>query len=415
MFIRDNDFYSLVYNVIKLEFICNDKSEVLTYVLDDETCILEINNLIKEEVESLTNSINNIEFLDKLKLILNKKDTNGISEHYVSEDIFRCLVMCSDPDKVKETMISKLNSLNEKLDENINNLKSEIEKCETIFKGIRNFNDDIEEYKKDFYKRLVTLVLSGGLYLGVYVGLGNLYKHFGTKYYTTVTTYSSEELVPSVQNDYMKKIKNGFNVTLEINDKIDSTRFGPKQLVDYTYDVTDYVDEDFDYNNLLDVDKLGVEYSNRNVKENLGWVNGNVEDKSTFKYIVTSQDLSENGLDKESYDKIMFCTVLALFISYLVGNIGEVYYIFGDVKSSIKRKKDIKSHMLELKISFDKLYKLFDSNEEVRREFMSILDSKKELLEESSEILKINFDNLYSEDNTLRLKFKEIKDNLENK
>lgn len=139
-----NLFVDLIYDIIKLECIYIGKSNVLFYILKEDIFVIDVNKKIIDEVLMLKNSVNEVVGLDNLKTIMYEKSKAGIETHYVSLEVFKALVICTDYDKTKEQFLSMASLIKEKTNYLINGLNEKI-----ILKSEYEF--DLDLFKKKSY------------------------------------------------------------------------------------------------------------------------------------------------------------------------------------------------------------------------------------------------------------------------
>ena len=388
--IRDM-LFKCVYNIIKLEFIYNDKSKVLDYILSDKEYITIINRLIIDEVNTIFDSINKLFGIDKLQMAFYRN--KELDTSYVNEDIFRILVMCTNTNEVRNNVLFSLNAILDKIQDNNNLVRKKY-----------NFisNSDLAGIK-NLKKRLIALVLSatigGGFscYLFKEISKDVALRNYNTQIHTVTEMFGMVEN-PS---EYMERLEKEHQVILEISNVLKDNG----KIYSETYDVTGYVDEDMlsTICPKFDVLEYGLEPISSKKIGSLSKSNINENDyQPKYKYNIYDQDLSDYVYPNDSnqmWGYFVFMEICTLAAVYLFNKCYDNDKLPKELFLYIKRFKEIKNN----KNSLNECLDFLDQNEELKSLFIKIYKEKKDLLDDFPEVKNL-FDKLVSDSEDLKLK-----------
>ena len=136
-----SSIYSISYEYIKLEFVYKERSELLYFLKSDEYDRTFINDFIKNDLETLSSSVNYVVGYEELKETLEKyKD-----EDYVCEEIFLLLSICYYSNEHKKIFNRQMLQILIKLKEVLN----------YPFENSEYFRDNYYSLNNNIYELLV--------------------------------------------------------------------------------------------------------------------------------------------------------------------------------------------------------------------------------------------------------------------
>lgn len=409
-----NSLISLVYNVIKLEFIYIGDSKVLDYILKENMFIREINTFIVNEIEKLKISVNEIKGLDDLENIIFEKGKKGILAHYVSKDVFKALVVCTDYNKIEEYVINVLNNFKKQsknIFDNLNQQKNEKVRIDSFTDATKS--KMISSFK-EIKRKIIAFVLTGSILgTGTYM-LKDVIRLGATNktYFTTTSTVTEEDGLLVESEEYIGKLEEQYSVKIDVSN-IFVNGFMDDKLETHTYDVTDKVPQgtkefQFDDFSYLDLrKKINIKtteiFARRLTDEE------KEEILKEYKYIIIEQDLEKMETD---FSKFGYCFLYSLvgivdiiIFSFICGVLFNIRELPDDLKTYFDSKKNIKMKKKQLIELLNKCRDYINSSEELKREFEKFCKENKLAKSFSnSEIINSDFKNI--EDLKLKLGLK---------
>ncbi len=395
------EIYKIAYNILKIEVIITDKSDIYEYVKMNETDMYVFDKYIKDEINGM--DLEDEKYKD-LKSRLYDIKRNGIKTSYFDIELIKLLIKYNNND-YKERIIKKINLLLEKINEQGVVLISKSEEVEKIFSKINKTKKDNSAKLKNAILRILSLVLGTTLFLGCGYGIVRGMKKSCTYpvYKKVVTQYS--ELTDSFDTEEDETLAYKWN---SLDDKTYVYEYSA-WYYDETDDVTVRTVTKYDLSEItldsiyeyLSYDLFKGEF----VSENIYEYEENEQEKYSEEYKVIEQieyiDLEKEEASSEwiVYTALveMFYFVITMFVYLGVTdarfNNRGFNDIFSDLKNDfIKIPKNVRTIIRERVIIKKKLKEMLDiiyADDELRREFTKLFEENKYLLNNLEELERI--------------------------
>lgn len=401
--------YEVSYKIIKKELLTSGRSDVLNEILNSDYDTLNINDIVKNEIEEVTKStIGNVNVLRYLeKIILDKKQEKSIA-HYVDKDIILALTYVSaskpDIDLIKERLHDSFKTLENSVKSTNYNLYTKPNNLYEFSNRIVNSNKRKIENLKKAKENLILSIITLSIIIG-----GSLFEfkrvNEDSKMYNVETTVYDTLKDEVIKTSTIRKLAEDTE-TLEVY-KSELDENGNLVRYHYTYDGEKIRKQlkldNYDYET---VDLTFVKPSKWEVIEN-------TQNDDTERRVLTTQTVNKEevkGFD-EDYNKStkIFYLIVLLLTTLSVSAItksGLHVMIKNLIDYLLERKKlnenieninkDIEGFMNELNNTddnlneCDNLYKIFESLTEV----VDLDTETKEILEYYKKELKNHKDRI---------------------
>ena len=380
--------YYMAYQIMKLEYITRGKSEIFEVAKNNPVIEAFISNEINKEIKELER---NNKITPLIKQSISKVQSKGLNYSYLDKILITSIAL-EDSDSI-------INKIKEKQDELLEKIKDNISEMETIKKNIYNAELSINRNKnnihrnhisnfKEIIKRTIAGVIAAGILFGSYsfgkvVGKTKLYKT-KKETYSTLNGYScSEYRDKQVSNDEL-----GTNLYKyePYGEKIELNN-GAYYKRQYTkYNITNISKEcqtldDFLKLNLEHAASIETDIENKDIEK---MSEEDYYDEAIYEVVKIIQDLDDYTIENDNTRRwivtIVFGTALEGLYIVLLNSLRKDKF-FKKIENNEWEKENIIELLLEIKNKLETFRKLADNNQEVKQEFISIMENYKELFE----------------------------------
>ena len=225
-----SEVFNTIYEVIKLEIICNCKSSLLDYVISNKLGIPYLNDAIREDIEKL---MQNPVYNKEIERVVNEISKEGINYTYANEELLLLIVLRND-ERINSRLIAKAEEYKKQSEELYSKLRDEL----------NLYKDELPKYnskkKNNRTKALVSAIALAASLLTC-KGVEKIVKHANT---TTTYTETIE-----AYDTYTGKIRTvDFNTTSLGNKSVNVKVYGPvnekgiREVISYRVKDTDLED-----------------------------------------------------------------------------------------------------------------------------------------------------------------------------
>lgn len=402
---------STAYNLIKLEFINNDHSKVLDFVLSDKSYLLDINELVYNEIDNIINSINYIEGVKELKEVF--YSSRNLDTIYASDIIFKLLVLCTDREEIKNKLQEKIMHLKNKIGKYTKDLK------ELNYSGcckinyIKENNRELKKILNDLKIRLITFVLSGATLASAWKPILKLIKdNMSNELYLTSGIYISQNLGQnSVPQEYLEKFQGDYKVILNISNVLRENENGQYVVTNEKYDVTSIISKEEVYNSPnIDIDSYNLELLDSYEVARMSSMTDEIKEiyKPTYSYTLYEQNLNDKKVEFDSSRYNVQCvliTIVAILILILVElflSLGERDFSLIVLKKYLDKVKERNVTKENLKEIINEINTLLYENGKLKEEFNSIPLDRRKLIDDYERVLS-EINNLLEKNESYKL------------
>ncbi len=166
--------YRIIYNIIKLEIACYNKSYIIEHMLKDENDKKILEELVIEDIEIIKKSI----FMeDNDKNILEEELEKRISDEnysFLNINIIRKIINCYKDERFKSCIRKKLTQANEDIEKNNNLVIQELKNYEVLLKELPNKSKNKKRHIEVIKRKIISLALSLSLFLSISIGTNTI-------------------------------------------------------------------------------------------------------------------------------------------------------------------------------------------------------------------------------------------------
>lgn len=388
--------YKTAYDVIKLEIIKTNGSQLYLFCKNEEVNISYFNKLIKEEIKKYDLNDDKYNFL-RMKMYEIKR--KGIETNYFDIDLIKYILVFSDNFNIKESLKSNLDNINNEVKTSYSFLTDSDNQYRGYYKTLDRVKNNISEDKGEIKKKIISLLITISLLTGGSFGVGAICKKRNTdcdKYTKTTETYLTiDDKVTSHSEELFLGNKKDNSVTIKVYDEYLNNKKRKYRL----YDVSDY-----DFSDIEDYYKYGIDNYEivpekktarlSNGDTIINYKDGYIEvERITYKYDgkYFNQEAYEDDLVGFYFLYILFFLVIDLFYlvindkTFLIGNIKELKK---DIDSLKYDEKDYLSNKKEIEEKINVILNEINKYEGLKASFDKLFEENKYLLDNPNKLIK---------------------------
>ncbi len=377
--------YKVAYEIIKLELLINDRSNLYEYVKNEDSHISYFNSIIKQEIQTINSKSSKNANTKKMLAILNEKELEirkkGIDNNYFDIELIKFLLVINNPKY--EIMISSrihdtsnlIESKSSELQLKVNDYNNSLEEKETTIREKKNS-------RKTIVKNVSAIILATAIAAGCGFAIKKIVRkaNIKNKYIVQSETFSLIDDNKQTESSYLFSDKE------------------PEDEVFIRIPIGEETVQIFDVS-FLNCDNTEEYYEQ--IKKNYGQLFENLKTDDKENQII---DLVRNSYEYDSKELDTNSNNFALFLSYsayiLLLVILESVYLSKEKKTfyydkitEIKEKINYLSNNKNSKETNDKM-------EQLRKEIFDMINEQT--------ILKERFIELYKDYNYLLLEPEEL-------
>lgn len=260
------EFFMLVLKVIQGELLVNElESSVFDYIIKDEILSNNLSKIISEKLKRINAStfVENLSVLKELNEYVSRSSLIGTNNYLLDKRVIINLMFLEYKD-INDRIKKSYEDLNKEMDSNICAINKGygLYKVESKIIDFKRMKSELKSARKELKKKLIPLILTTSLFLGVGVtsnlGIKALSKE--TLYRTETTTYKKigdEDIESIVVTSYAPKVK--CNKTLSIFSSTYINYLVEERKNKRTFSLNSIENSDINEIFMLDENTLGLE------------------------------------------------------------------------------------------------------------------------------------------------------------
>ena len=180
--------YETAYSIIKLEIILNGESQLYLFAKKENINISYFNNLVMKDIERIKLNDNHL-----IKTKLYELGGKGIYSNYFDLELIKLIILSDKNVNLKNVIINKIRILCNEIIESDKLIRDNYHLIDSKEDKRKIALVDLKRIKKEYKKRLTSLVLSASIITSGFVGIPFISKRLSKNYEYNFTnhTYSS--------------------------------------------------------------------------------------------------------------------------------------------------------------------------------------------------------------------------------